>query len=284
VEGDVNAANAKVPTVDEEPSIPSPTPPTSPSQPSQDIPSTSQAQPTPPQSPQVQPQSPQHQPQQDVKIPMNLLQEVMDTYTALTRTVGSNWEKQLLSGSKKSQSNLIYKIAVDLLKNTNFFRAFTASSGIPSIYIQQFWDTILYDKKAGCYKCQLDEQWEKEGHSDCDSKHLVYQADYPSSSEEAQSNHRRNSTGYILPGISGKVRSAQPAPTSAPTKPQEKKRKQTTETSDKPPKEKKSKHGLALEESMKDAYALPKGSLLLVVIREPESRKYQPLPEVPGKG
>nr|GEW41393.1 hypothetical protein [Tanacetum cinerariifolium] len=60
---------------------------------------------------------------------------------------------------EKSQSNPIYKIAVDLLKNTNFFRAFTASSTIPSIYIQQLWDTILYDKKAGCYKCQLDEQW-----------------------------------------------------------------------------------------------------------------------------
>nr|GEX05968.1 retrovirus-related Pol polyprotein from transposon TNT 1-94 [Tanacetum cinerariifolium] len=40
----------------------------------------------------------------------------------------------------------------------------------------------------------------------------------------------------------------------------------------------------ALEESMKTAYALPRGSLPLVVIREPESRKYQPLPEVPGKG
>nr|GEZ41166.1 hypothetical protein [Tanacetum cinerariifolium] len=42
----------------------------------------------------------------------------------------------------KSQSNPIYKIAVDLLKHTNFFRAFTTSSTIPSIYIQQFWDTI----------------------------------------------------------------------------------------------------------------------------------------------
>nr|GEY04814.1 xylulose kinase-1 [Tanacetum cinerariifolium] len=41
-EGDVSAANDKVPTVDEEPSIPSPTPPTPPPQPSQDIPSTSQ--------------------------------------------------------------------------------------------------------------------------------------------------------------------------------------------------------------------------------------------------
>nr|GEX20127.1 monodehydroascorbate reductase [Tanacetum cinerariifolium] len=60
---------------------------------------------------------------------------------------------------EKSQSNPIYKIAVDLLKNTNFFRAFTSSSNLPSIYIQQFWDTIRHDKKVGCYKCQLDEQW-----------------------------------------------------------------------------------------------------------------------------
>nr|GEZ65089.1 hypothetical protein [Tanacetum cinerariifolium] len=34
---------------------------------------------------------------------------------------------------------------------------------------------------------------------------------------------------------------------------------------------------------MKDAYALPRGTLPPVVIREPESEKYQPLPEVPGK-
>nr|GEV48770.1 retrovirus-related Pol polyprotein from transposon TNT 1-94 [Tanacetum cinerariifolium] len=59
----------------------------------------------------------------------------------------------------KSQSNPIYKIAMDLLKHTNFFRAFTASLTIPSIYIQQFWDTVQYDKSAGCYRCQLDEQW-----------------------------------------------------------------------------------------------------------------------------
>nr|GEV32996.1 copia protein [Tanacetum cinerariifolium] len=60
---------------------------------------------------------------------------------------------------EKSQGNPIYKITVDLLKNTDIFRAFTASSTIPSIYIQQFWDTIQYDKTAGCYRCQLDEQW-----------------------------------------------------------------------------------------------------------------------------
>nr|GEX78614.1 hypothetical protein [Tanacetum cinerariifolium] len=88
-EGDVSAAHDEVPTIAEEPSIPSLTPPTLPPQPSQDIPSTSQAQPTPPQSPQVQPQSPQPQPQpqQDAGIPINLFQKVMDTCTALSRKV-----------------------------------------------------------------------------------------------------------------------------------------------------------------------------------------------------
>ncbi|GKA96776.1 hypothetical protein Tco_0818871, partial [Tanacetum coccineum] len=61
--------------------------------------------------------------------------------------------------AEKSQRNPIYKIAVDILKQTNFFRAFTASLTIPAIYIQQFWDTICYDRIARGYKCQLDEQW-----------------------------------------------------------------------------------------------------------------------------
>ncbi|GKF15584.1 hypothetical protein Tco_0057046, partial [Tanacetum coccineum] len=60
---------------------------------------------------------------------------------------------------ERSQSNPIYKIAVDILKHTNFFRAFNASSTIRSIYIQQFWDTVRYDNKTGNYNCQLDEQW-----------------------------------------------------------------------------------------------------------------------------
>ncbi|GJR10653.1 hypothetical protein Tco_0793305 [Tanacetum coccineum] len=59
---------------------------------------------------------------------------------------------------EKSQPNPIFKIAVDILKQTNFFRAFTASSTIPAIYVQQFWDTIRFDSKAGSYKCQLYEQ------------------------------------------------------------------------------------------------------------------------------
>ncbi|GJT07754.1 hypothetical protein Tco_0842216 [Tanacetum coccineum] len=61
--------------------------------------------------------------------------------------------------AEKSQSNPIYKIAVDILKHTNFFRAFTASSTIPVICIQQFWDTICYDRTDVGYKCQLDEEW-----------------------------------------------------------------------------------------------------------------------------
>ncbi|GJR41466.1 hypothetical protein Tco_1217150 [Tanacetum coccineum] len=60
---------------------------------------------------------------------------------------------------EKSQPSPIYKIAVDILKKTNFFRAFTAFSTIPAIYIQQFWDTVYFDSKVGCYKCQLDEHW-----------------------------------------------------------------------------------------------------------------------------
>nr|GFB99812.1 histone deacetylase 14 [Tanacetum cinerariifolium] len=40
----------------------------------------------------------------------------------------------------------------------------------------------------------------------------------------------------------------------------------------------------ALEESLKSMYDVPWGPLPPVVIREPESEKYQPLPEVSGKG
>ncbi|GJU48581.1 retrovirus-related pol polyprotein from transposon TNT 1-94 [Tanacetum coccineum] len=58
---------------------------------------------------------------------------------------------------ERTQANPIFKIAVDILKNSNFFKAFTASSTILTIYIQQFWDTIRFDKDKG-YSCQVDEQ------------------------------------------------------------------------------------------------------------------------------
>ncbi|GJY49239.1 hypothetical protein Tco_0439195 [Tanacetum coccineum] len=59
----------------------------------------------------------------------------------------------------KPQRNPIFPIVVALLKNTNFFRAFTTSSTIPAIYIQQFWDTMCFNTSTGLYSCQLDEQW-----------------------------------------------------------------------------------------------------------------------------
>nr|GFB76035.1 E-beta-farnesene synthase [Tanacetum cinerariifolium] len=97
------------------------------------------------------------------------------------------------------------------------------------------------------------------------------------------------------PSISSSVTSTKPAPTSAPAKSQENKRKQATGTTDKPTKAKRIKRSISHKTRQprrspksvgkhEDAYALPKGPLLPVVIREPESGKYQPLPEVPGKG
>ncbi|GJY40806.1 hypothetical protein Tco_0428076 [Tanacetum coccineum] len=59
----------------------------------------------------------------------------------------------------KSQKNPIFPIDVALLKNTNIFRAFAASSTIPAIYIQQFWDTMCFNSSTGWYSFQLDEQW-----------------------------------------------------------------------------------------------------------------------------
>ncbi|GJX41374.1 copia protein [Tanacetum coccineum] len=60
---------------------------------------------------------------------------------------------------QKSHRNPIFLIVVAILKNTNFFRAFTASSTILAIYIQQFWDTICFNLLTGLYSCRLDEPW-----------------------------------------------------------------------------------------------------------------------------
>ncbi|GJR03640.1 hypothetical protein Tco_0526624 [Tanacetum coccineum] len=52
-----------------------------------------------------------------------------------------------------------FHISVDILSNTNFFQAFTASANVPAIYLQQFWNTMKYNEKTGVYSCQVDEQW-----------------------------------------------------------------------------------------------------------------------------
>ncbi|GKC60047.1 hypothetical protein Tco_1087645 [Tanacetum coccineum] len=82
-------------------------------------------------------------------------------------------KSNLLFDAQKIQKNPIFQISVDILSNTNFFRAFSASASVPAIYIQafsafasvpaiyiqQFWNTMKYDEKTGVYCCQVDEQW-----------------------------------------------------------------------------------------------------------------------------
>ncbi|GJS95026.1 retrovirus-related pol polyprotein from transposon TNT 1-94 [Tanacetum coccineum] len=52
-------------------------------------------------------------------------------------------ESNLLLDLQKLQKNLIFCISVDILQNINFFRAFFASTNVPSIYIHQFWNTLI---------------------------------------------------------------------------------------------------------------------------------------------
>ncbi|GKD96889.1 hypothetical protein Tco_1380786 [Tanacetum coccineum] len=68
-------------------------------------------------------------------------------------------KSNLLFDAQKIQKNLIFQISIDILRNTNFFRAFSASVSVFAIYIQQFWNTMKYDEKTGVYCCQVDEQW-----------------------------------------------------------------------------------------------------------------------------
>nr|GFC27616.1 hypothetical protein [Tanacetum cinerariifolium] len=45
------------------------------------------------------------------------------------------------------------------LQNTNFFRALTASTNVPSIYIQQFGNTLTQEAKSNVYSFHMDEHW-----------------------------------------------------------------------------------------------------------------------------
>ncbi|GJR91148.1 hypothetical protein Tco_0215159 [Tanacetum coccineum] len=71
-------------------------------------------------------------------------------------TIGKS---NLLFNAQKIQKNPIFQISVDILSNTNFFQAFTASANVPAIYLQQFWNTMKYNEKTGIYSYQVDEQW-----------------------------------------------------------------------------------------------------------------------------
>nr|GEZ76481.1 hypothetical protein [Tanacetum cinerariifolium]GEZ76494.1 hypothetical protein [Tanacetum cinerariifolium] len=81
------------------------------------------------------------------------------------------------------------------------------------------------------------------------------------------------------PPVSKPASSKQPEPKPAPAKTQGKKRKLEPSVDNE-----EADVQRALEESLKSMYDVPRGPLPPVVIRELESEKYQPLPEVPGKG
>nr|GEV24475.1 retrovirus-related Pol polyprotein from transposon TNT 1-94 [Tanacetum cinerariifolium] len=57
-------------------------------------------------------------------------------------------KSNLLMDLQKMQKNPIFRLSVDILQNTNFFSAFTASTDVPLIYIQQFWNTVTMDTKS----------------------------------------------------------------------------------------------------------------------------------------
>ncbi|GJU95990.1 hypothetical protein Tco_1320746 [Tanacetum coccineum] len=68
-------------------------------------------------------------------------------------------KSNLLFNAQKFQKNPIFFRFSRPLSIQTFFRAFTASASVPAIYMQQFWNTMKYDKKTGVYSCQVDEQW-----------------------------------------------------------------------------------------------------------------------------
>ncbi|GJV81688.1 hypothetical protein Tco_1517558 [Tanacetum coccineum] len=87
-----------------------------------------------------------------IKPPLILIEKVNVTRYSIGKS-------NLLFDAQKIQKNPIFQISVDILRNTNFFRAFSASASVPAVYIQQFWNSMKYDEKTGVYSCQVDEQW-----------------------------------------------------------------------------------------------------------------------------
>nr|GEU42023.1 putative ribonuclease H-like domain-containing protein [Tanacetum cinerariifolium] len=174
-EGDVSAADDVVPTAVEEPSIPSPTPHTSPPQPSQDIPSTSQVQLTPPQSPQAQPQSPQHQPQplHDAGISMDLLQNLLDTCTTLTRRVEHLEQDKVAQALKITKLKQRVKKLERRNKASKLKRLKKAGS---SQRIETFDDIVMDDVVVVEKSADVDESTDVQG-MQAESQAQIYQID-----------------------------------------------------------------------------------------------------------
>nr|GEW04619.1 putative reverse transcriptase, RNA-dependent DNA polymerase [Tanacetum cinerariifolium] len=82
-----------------------------------------------------------------------------DEQLVLAKTRLPYGKSNLLLDLQKLQKDPIFHISVDIIQNTNFFRAFSASANVPSIYIQQFWNTLTQEAKTSVFRFQLDEQW-----------------------------------------------------------------------------------------------------------------------------
>nr|GEU69966.1 hypothetical protein [Tanacetum cinerariifolium] len=181
---------------------------------------------------------------------------------------------------ERLQRILIYNIAMDILKYTNFFRAFTAFSTIPSIYIQQFWDTSKHK-----FHPILDSPFHvpnKEpvlGYlkfSAKGTKQEVFRIPIPDNLITADIQGEPYYEEYLE-----KVAKHQRYLTSE---------KGSYESVDEGIPEKETRFDneeaevqRALEESLKSVYDTPWGPLPPVVIRELESGKYQPLLKTPKK-
>nr|GEW64508.1 retrovirus-related Pol polyprotein from transposon TNT 1-94 [Tanacetum cinerariifolium] len=234
---------------------------------------------------------------------------------------------------ERSQSNPIYKIVRDILKHSNFFRAFTASSIIPSIYILKHkfhprLDSPLYlpNEEPVLGYLKFSAKGTKREVFRMPIPGNLITADIQGSDPDSPAPKPAKATKKSKPSapkadlrqpVTKPASSQQPEPKPASAKSQGKKRKLVTETSDKPSPAKRSKSGLvtkrrkptsslrsvdesvdegipqkeprfddeeadvqrALEESLKSVYDAPRGPLPPMVIREPESKKYQPLLE-----
>nr|GEY62873.1 hypothetical protein [Tanacetum cinerariifolium] len=66
------------------------------------------------------------------------------------------WEKQSPLGLQKLQKNPIFCISGDILHNTNFFKSFSTSANVSSIYIQQFCNTLTQEAKTGAFRTNVD--------------------------------------------------------------------------------------------------------------------------------
>nr|GEU43927.1 histone deacetylase 14 [Tanacetum cinerariifolium] len=210
---------------------------------------------------------------------------------------------------ERSQSNPIYKIAVDILKHTNFFRAFTTSSIIPLIYIQQFWDTVRYDKTFSAKGTKREvfglpipnklittdiqgQQYYKE-YLEKVAKHQRYLASEKGSNLDSPAPNPTKAIKKSKPSAPKADLRPPPSPAKR-SKPGlvTKRRKPTSSLRsvdvsvdegipEKEPRVNDEEADIqrAIEESLKSFHDAPRGPLPPVVIREPDSGKFQPLPE-----